>query len=102
MEEELAARRDLVADQQVEVTEPSREEHSHQGVVELDPGRPGPARLRPDRTPGVAFAGRVVELVLLGPDHYIGARPFAEVDPGMGRVDGRRASDGRRWEVTDE
>ena len=102
VEEQLALDRDLVADQQVEVTEAGREQQAHQRVVEPDPRRPGPARLGPDRALAVALAGRVVELVLLGPDDDVRARAFAEVDPRASRVDGRRAARRGRRQVADE
>ena len=102
MEEQLAALGHLVADEQVEVAEPRREQEPHRRVVERDPGRAGPARLGPDRALRVALAGRIVELVLLRPDDDVRAGAFAEVDPGMGGVDRRRATRGRRRQVADQ
>ena len=100
VEQQLAIAGDLVADQQVQVAEPQREEQPHHGVVEADAGRPCPAGLGADGTADIALAGRKVELVLLGADDDVRAVSLPEVDPRL--RDRRGAARRYRRQVADD
>ena len=97
VEQQLAVRGDLVGDQQVEITEPQREQQPVDHRVERDPVGPRPARRRV-RVAGARIA-RVVELGLARANHDIVVVALAEVDAGLGDLGhaGRRD----RRQVTD-
>ena len=100
MEEELAVGRELVADEQVQVLEPGREEEASKGRVDGDPGRARPARLGAGRSGRVTLAGGKVELVQAGAGDDIAAGSLAEVDARFGDVRGAGGRD--RRQVADE
>ena len=101
MHEQLALGRHLVADEQVEVAEPGREQQTHERVADRDAGRcRSSASPCPVSLAGVALAGRDVELGLARAGDDVVARPLAEVDPGLGDL--RRAVARHRRQVADE
>ena len=83
--EQLAVGCHLVADQEVQVTEPQCEEDPRERRVQLDPGRAGPAcrRARAAGRLGVTLTGRIVEFVLARTRDDVRRRQLPKVDPRL-------------------
>ena len=92
VEQQLAVRRDLVGDQQVEVLEPCREQQLRQRRVQLDAGLARP----PVGQVGVGPVARDVELGLAGAGHDVVLVGLAEVDAWLDDLGGAAVRGGRQ------